>query len=121
MTLSHSTCCQATAVHVYMAVRPLTPSAFLSLPLWESGRAEHMLHVCTAARDNQKYVEFFGYHIARGELRYGAQFALLNQNPLFYHSCFMSHSLDIIQIRVGSCMVAYLPPLKYKVSCLCEI
>lgn len=37
----------------------LTPDPeFLSLPLWDSGRAEHMLHVCAAAWDKQKYVEF---------------------------------------------------------------
>lgn len=76
--LLHSTCCQATAVHVHMAVRPLTLNAFLSLPLWELRRAEHMLHVCRTISDNQEYVGFFGYHIARSELRYGSQFAELN-------------------------------------------
>lgn len=74
--LLHSTCCQATAVHVHMAVRPLTLNAFLSLPLWELGRAEHMLHVCTTASDNQRCVGFFGYRVARSELRYRLQFLL---------------------------------------------
>lgn len=94
--LSHSTCCQATAVHVHMAVRPLTPNAFLSLPLWELGRAEHMLHVCTAASDNQKYAECFGYRIACSELRYGSHFAVLNQKKKTQQVCmcfFIRHVL----------------------------
>lgn len=35
-------------------------------PLWDPRRAEHMLHVCAAAWDNQEYVGFFGYHVPLG-------------------------------------------------------
>lgn len=76
-----------------MAVRPLTLSAFLSLPLWELSRAHHMLHVCTAASDNQIYAGFYSYHIARSERRYRSWSSVLNQKTysLTVMSCVNVH------------------------------
>lgn len=90
LSVLYSTCCQATAVYMHVVVRPLTLNAFLSLLLWELRRADHMLHVYTAASDKQKYAGFFSYRIARREPRYRLQFAVQNQTMYFLQlvSCY---------------------------------
>lgn len=50
-----------------------------------------MLHVCTAASDNQKYAGFFSYHVAQRELRCRLQFAVLNQTTESLHVLLASH------------------------------
>lgn len=70
-----------TAVLVHMAVQPLTLNAFLSAPLWESGRAEHMLHDCTAATDNQKdiFQPLYCSYTVHRKLRCRSGFAAVNK------------------------------------------